>query len=307
MSSPEISKVGIVLVNYNGGRFLPDCLESLARCDYPERLVVLVDNASTDGSADLAAAEYPSVLLVRQADNGGFAQASNVGIRACLASGCEYVLLLNNDTTVAPDFLTKLMAQAAPDRLLAPKIYFADAPERINNHFGTYDLWRGVHRDWYRGKMDTPDSLRVQPGGMANGCALLVPKGIIERAGLLDEDFFMYAEDVDYILRAKAAGAEVWLVPTSVIYHKESSSSGGSGSPLVVYYTTRNRLFLMARHQKAWPARAFFLAYFTLTRLPVLLNYLRLGKLAQVRALRHGIADHRRGRMGQSAPSRYRP
>ncbi len=297
-------KVGIVLVNYNGAKFLPDCLDSLARIDYPEVLVALVDNASTDGSADWAAAHFPDVLLVRQAENGGFAQASNVGIRACLAQNCEYVLLLNNDTTVAPDFLTQLMAQAAPNRLLAPKIYFADAPEIINNHFGTYDLWRGIHRDWYRGKPDTTDSLRVQPGGMANGCALLIAKGMIERTGLLDEDFFMYAEDVDYILRALKAGAEVWLVPQAVIYHRESASSGGSGSPLVVYYTTRNRLYLMARHQRAWAARVFFLAYFAATRLPVLLNYARQGKSAQIRALLDGIFDYRHGHMGRAAAAR---
>lgn len=296
-----MSKVGIVLVNYNGAKFLPDCLESLARCDYSDRLVVLVDNASTDGSADWTAAHFPAVLLVRQTHNGGFAQATNVGIQACLAHGCEFVLLLNNDTTVAPDFLTQLMKQAAPNRLLAPKIYFAEAPEIINNHFGTYDLWRGIHRDWYRGKPDTPDSLRAQRGGMANGCALLVPKGIIERVGLLDEIFFMYAEDIDYILRAKESGAEVWLVPESVIYHKESASSGGSGSPLVVYYTTRNRLFLMGRHQKSWLARAFFLVYFALTRLPVLLRYLRQGKHAQIQALLNGIFDYRHGRMGRAA------
>ena len=297
-------RVGIVLVNYNGAKFLPDCLDSLARIDYSEVLTVLVDNASTDGSADWAAAHFPEVRLVRQAENGGFAQASNVGIRACLAQGCAFVLLLNNDTTVAPDFLTQLMAQAAPNRLLAPKIYFADAPESINNHFGTYDLWQGIHRDWYRGRIDTPDSLRVQQGGMANGCALLVPKGIIERVGLLDEAFFMYAEDVDYILRATKAGAEVWLIPQSVIYHRESSSSGGSGSPLVVYYTTRNRLFLMARHQKSWPARAFFLAYFAATRLPVLLSYRRQGKHAQIRALLDGIFDYRHGLMGRAAAAR---
>lgn len=300
-----MSKVGIVLVNYNGGRFLPDCLESLAQSDYADMLVVLVDNASTDGSADWAEAHFPSVVLVRQANNGGFAQATNVGIGVCLAQGCEFVLLLNNDTTVAPDFLTQLMTQAAPNRLLAPKIYFADTPEIINNHFGTYDLWRGIHRDWYRGKPDTADSLRVQPGGMANGCALLVPKGIIERAGLLDENFFMYAEDVDYILRAMQVGAEMWLVPQAVIYHRESASSGGSGSPLVTYYTTRNRLYLMAHHQKKWFARAFFLVYFSLTRLPVLLNYARQGKHAQIRALLHGIADYRRGCMGRAAASRY--
>jgi len=298
-------RVGIVLVNYNGGRFLPDCLGSLARSDYPDVLVVLVDNASSDGSADWVAAHHPEVLLLRQADNGGFAQASNAGIRACLAHGCGYVLLLNNDTTVAPDFLTQLMGHAGESRLLAPKIYFADAPGVINNHFGTFDLWRGVHRDWYHGRHDTPASLRAQRGGMANGCALLVPKGIIERAGLLDEIFFMYTEDVDFILRAVQAGAEVWLAPQAVIHHRESASSGGGGSPLVVYYTTRNRLFLMARHQKNLLIRLFFLFYFFLTRVPVLLNYLRRGRRAQARALVSGIADYGRGRMGRAAPSRY--
>ncbi len=301
----EQPRVGIVLVNYNGGRFLPDCLDSLARIDYPDALVVLVDNGSSDGSADRAADRHPDVVLVRQADNGGFAQASNVGIAVCLARGCEYVLLLNNDTVAAPDFLSRLMEYAAPDRLVAPKIYYADAPLVVNNHFGAFDLWRGVHRDWYWGRPDTPASLRAQRGGMANGCALLIPRGIIGRAGLLDETFFMYTEDVDFILRAVEAGAEVWLAPASIIHHRESASSGGGGSSLVVYYTTRNRLFLMARHQKNLGIRLFFLAYFFLTRVPVLLRYLAGGRRAQARALVSGVADYGRGRMGRAAPSRY--
>lgn len=293
-------RVGVVLVNYNGGRFLPDCLTSLAASDYPDMRVVLVDNASTDGSPDWTAAHFSAVTLLRLDENMGFTGGCNAGIGWCLGNGCDCVLLLNNDTVVEPDFLFRLMAHAEPDRLLAPKIYFYDDRTRINNHLGDFDYWRGIHRDWFYGKSDSEASRRVQDVSMANGCALLIPRGVIDKIGYLDETFFMYAEDVDFITRAVRAGVRVTFVPDSVLYHRESASSGGAGSPLTVYYTTRNRLYLMFKHQPNRLILAYFLVYFSVTRLAVAARYLARGQRAQLGALLGGIADYRRGRMGRS-------
>ena len=298
--STDSERVGVVLVNYNGGKFLPECLETLYAGGYPQMQVVLVDNGSTDGSLDWVRQHFPQVAVLALGSNQGFPGGCNAGIAWCRNNNCDYVLLLNNDTAAAPDFLPTLMAHAGPDRLLAPKIYFYDARTLINNHLGTYDFKRGIHRDWFYGKPDTKESRRVQDVSMANGCALLVPIGVFEKIGLLDETFFMYAEDIDFIARAVSAGFRVTFVPDAVVYHRESASSGGHGSPLTVYYTTRNRLYLMHKHQKDRRILLFFLVYFTATRLVVAARYLVQGRRPQIKALWAGITDYCRGRMGRA-------
>lgn len=300
-----MGRVGVVLVNYNGGKFLPECLRTLYAGDYADMQVVLVDNGSTDGSSEWVQQHLPQVAVLAHSTNQGFTGGCNTGIAWCLENKCDYVLLLNNDTAVAPDFLSRLMQYAGPDRLLAPKIYFYDDRTLINNHLGTYDFRRGIHRDWFYGQTDSEASRRVQEVSMANGCALLFPIGAVAKIGLFDDVFFLYAEDIDYIARAVSAGFKIFFVPKAVVYHRESASSGGYGSPLTVYYTTRNRLYLMRKHQKNRLIFSFFLVYFSVTRLLVAARYLARGQKTQLRALVFGIADFCRGRMGQASPDRY--
>ncbi len=299
-------RVGVVLVNFNGGRFLPECLETLCAGDYIDSRIVLVDNGSTDGSPDWVRQNFPQVRLLALGENRGFTGGCNAGIAWCRENRCDYVLLLNNDTAVAPDFLSRLMEHAGPDRLLAPKIYFYDHRDLINNHLGAFDFRRGIHRDWFYGKPDSESSRRVQDVSMANGCALLFPMAAADKIGIFDESFFLYAEDIDFILRAVSAGFRVVFVPDAVAYHRESASSGGHGSPLTVYYTTRNRLRLMFKHQKSRRILAVFLVYFSLTRLLIAVRYLARGQFAQLRAMAAGIADFCRGRLGYAPPERYR-
>ena len=297
--------VGIVLVNYNGMRFMPDCLESLSRIDYPHARVVIVDNASTDGSADWAAAHFPNFALVRHADNLGITGGNNAGIEWCLGNGCDWVLLLNNDTIVEPDFLSRLMAHAEPDCLLVPKIYFHDDRALLNNHLGTFDYRRGIHRDWFYGQPDSPASREVRMATMANTCAMLIPQEVSARVGPMDDAYFIYCDDTDFITRAVRSGCRIKFVPDAILYHRESSSSGGTESPLTVYYATRNRLYFMGKHQKNRIVLGVFWAYFVLTRIVVAASYLQKRRRVQLRALRNAIADFCRGRMGQAPPERY--
>lgn len=299
-------RVGIVLVNYNGGKFMPDCLASLANLDYSDAYIVVVDNASTDGSADEAEALYPNIAVVRHTANLGITGGNNAGMDWCRANKCEYILLLNNDTVVKPDFLSNLLAQAEPDCLLVPKIYFHDNKTLINNHFGTFDYWRGIHRDWFYGRSDTPASRRIQSTAtMANTCALLIPQQVAGRVGPMDDIYFIYSDDTDFITRAVRSGSRIKFVPNAVLYHRESSSSGGTNSPLAVYYTTRNRLYFMRKHQKNPVVLGFFWVYFTLTRLAVAANYLRRGQRLQLRALWNGVSDFLQGEMGCAPSSRF--
>lgn len=301
------STVGIVLVNYNGMKFMPECLESLARLDYPQAQIVIVDNASTDGSADWAAAHFPDLALVRHAENLGITGGNNAGIAWCREQGCDWVLLLNNDTIVEPGFLRCLMDHAEPDCLLVPKIYFYDNKALINNHLGAFDYWRGIHQDWFYGKPDSPASREVRMATMANTCALLIPQEVLTRVGQMDDAYFIYSDDTDFITRAVRGGCRVKFVPEAILYHRESSSSGGTDSPLSVYYTTRNRLYFMRKHQKNRAILGFFWAYFGLTRIVVAARYLVRGQHTQLRALRNAIADFSAGKMGRVPPARFLP
>lgn len=300
-------RVGIVLVNYNGGKFMPDCLASLAKLDYTDTRIVVVDNASADGSASEAEILYPNITVIRHADNLGITGGNNAGMAWCRANGCEYMLLLNNDTVVQPDFLSNLLAQTEPNCLLVPKIYFYDNQTLINNHFGGFDYWRGVHTDWFYGKPDSPASGEVQMGTMANTCALLLPQEAVEQIGTMDDAYFIYYDDTDFLTRAVRAGLRIKFVPDSVICHRESSSSGGTDSPLSIYYTTRNRLYFMRKHQKNPAALLFFWGYFLLTRVVVGVRCLRRRQYAQIRALRNGVADFLWGKTGRAPTNRFQP
>ena len=161
--------VGIVLVNYNGMRFVPECLELLAAIDYLNARIVLVDNASTDGSPEWIATHHPQVALIRLPNNRGVTGGNNAGIDWCLVRDCDYVLLLNNDTVVEPDFLTRLLAVAMPRTLVTPKILFYDDRKILNNHFGVFDFWRGRNTEWLYGLA----ALRQRPG--ANRAAWPAP------------------------------------------------------------------------------------------------------------------------------------
>jgi GT2 family glycosyltransferase len=293
--------VGIVLVNYNGMRFTPECLQSLAAIDYPNVRTVLVDNASTDGSPEWIAEHRPEVTLIRLPSNRGVTGGNNAGIAWCLSRDCDYVLLLNNDTVVEPDFLTWLVAAAEPRALVAPKILFCDARETLNNHFGVFDFWRGRNTDWlYNHPAKAADKPRI--GRMSSTCALLISRDVLLQVGRMDDAYFLYYDDTDFIARAVARGAIVKFAPEAVICHRESSSAGHREvSPLAMYYNTRNRLYFMFKHQKNPFALLFFVAYFCAGRVPLILHYAATRRLGLARALLNGVMDFLRGRMGAAA------
>lgn len=304
-NQPATDRVGIVLVNYNGQKFMPDCLESLAKIDYALAQVIVVDNASTDGSADWTQTHYPSVTLIRHTHNQGITGGNNAGIEWCKKNNCDYVLLLNNDTVVEPDFLNQLLLQMEPDCLLVPKIYFYDNKSLINNHVGGFDYWRGRHLDWFYEKTDSAQSRKIHFAQMASTCALLIPISTFGAIGIMDEAYFMYSDDTDFLTRAVRSGIRIKFVPDAVLYHRESSSSGGPNSPLSIYYTNRNRLYFMFKHQHNMLALAFFFIYFGVTRVLTALRYLMNGEAIQLVALKNAISDFQRHKMGYASPKRF--
>jgi GT2 family glycosyltransferase len=285
-----------VVLNWNGGDDTPAALESLAGVE-----TICVDNGSTDGSDSEVERRFPQVELVRTGRNLGYAGGHNVGIRRALERGADWVLLLNNDA-VAEGGLAAALERAAllrPDAgLLACKVLLEDG-QTIQYAGAMFRAWLGYSgRETGYGKPDTWHELRDVD--RADGAAMAVSREAVEAAGLLDESFFAYVEDVEWSLRIRRAGFAVVFVPDARVRHKGSASSGGRASTANLYYDTRNTIVTCERHRP----------------LPRGLRGLRRGvivaaHLAQtlghpsraraVRAVLAGWRDGRAGRLGQSS------
>lgn len=290
--------VAVLTVNYNGGGHIAEFLASLAGLTYTNWALVVVDNASSDGSAGEIARLFPEAHLIRNVENLGITGGHNAGIRHCLEQGFDYVLFLNNDTVVETDLLDRLVEAADGRTMVAPKTYLYGRRPLLDDTVGDFDWWRGVWRGWLYAKPEPSDFARRQPN-MASLCCLLVPAAVFRDAGLMDERFFMYYDDFDFVQRAKAAGYRLRLEASAVIHHRKSASSGGVDSPFKAYYATRNRLYLMRKHVPAWRF-GLFLAYFLCTRSAHLLTLAVRGRWGEWRATVRGIADFFRGRLGRT-------
>jgi len=277
---PE-QKCVVAILNYNGKDLLGECLDSLAVQTFSDFETLVIDNGSTDGSKELLATSYPWVKLLALGKNLGFSPAYNIGIRDALERGFEFIVLLNNDTWVAQDFLAELLqAIEGDDRIgaVCPKIYFASQPETIWYAGGDFSLWtcRPRHRGWKeldRGQFDTPKQI-----SLATGCAMLVRCSVLQDVGLLDEQFWAYLEDVEWSVRFLKGGYKLAFAPKARLWHCDGATAVkylGSGSQAVrQFLSTRNMVFLARKHVRWWqmPTYAFGfminqVAFYTVLRL----------------------------------------
>lgn len=284
--------IGVVVVTYNGLSRTLECIEALRAVGYPERKIVVVDNASSDGTPAALAREFPEVPLLPQEENLGFTGGSNVGIRWALEHGCDAVLLLNSDARLHPMSLDVMAARLAPASIVAPEIRSSEGSQRVLDDISFFD--------WRRGIASALPPARPAPAGLPNriasGCCLLVEREVFDRIGLLDEKFFLYFEDVDFIVRAQAAGCVLIREPNAVVYHPEEAASERP-SALKIYYNTRNRLYLMHKYARATPR---FMAHFLATRAVYAVRYILGGQRASLLAMLRGVRDFRAGRLGRA-------
>jgi GT2 family glycosyltransferase len=297
-------KLGIVVLNWNGKDVTPRCLDSIFRSSCPAAHIVVVDNASTDGSVDLIRSGYPHVAVIVNDSNLGFAEGNNVGIRYLLDRAVDLILLLNNDAVLDSEALCALQraAQAHSAAAYGATIYELSEPGAI----------------WYAGGRISPLTLDARheattPGvrGMAwptefiTGCCLMFRADALRTVGLLDRDFFAYYEDLDWCLRATRAGQRLLYVPEAMVRHDVSHSfrragtSGGLATPLpwaqsrplVLYLAYRNRLLLARKHARG----ALHLAFLVTRRLVRAALHagmlLLVGRHRQARAVVHGTRD----------------
>lgn len=293
--------IGIVTVNYNSAAFVGEFIDSLSRVDYPNTRLIVVDAGSHDGSADEIARRCPEAHMTRCGENVGVARGNNLGVQICREQGLDYALFVNNDTTHEPDFL-RVLVEAADDRtMVVPRILYADDRRLISTHAGDFDWTLGLFRHTYHGKPDGPASQHRRELQTASFCCLLMPLTAFAEAGPLDERFFMYYEETDFLRRALERGYRLRYIPEAVIYHRESASSGGGWmTPFKQYYATRNRLYLVRKHARSRWRHALFTLYFWATRIPHLARYVVLGKRAMLKALLLGMLHYYQGRMGRT-------
>lgn len=249
----------IIVLNYKRKDDTLDCLGSVLKMDYPAFRVVMVDNASGDGSAQAVKAAFPEVHVIETARNLMYAGGNNVGIQYALGKGARYVLLLNNDTVVDTKMLTTLVeaVRSRPNAGIAgPMIYYyppgGQGGETIWYGGGIVETWRGLVAHRAIRKKDTGEFNAVEDTGYVTGCGMLVSRACLHRIGLLDTSYNMYAEDTDLCLRAKRAGFAVIFVPGAVMWHKVSMSMGGEFSLAKLRLKAAANLRLFARYARPW-------------------------------------------------------
>ena len=290
-----------VVLNWNGRDDTLACLRSLERVDWPCHDAIVVDNGSVDGSLGAIEAEHPGARTIATGANLGFAEGNNVGLRAALAAGADYVLLLNNDTVVAPDMVRCLVAEAEarPDAAaLCPLIYYLDPPDRIWYAGARFDARRGHNgRHTGYGERDTGQYDRVREIGRATGAAMLVRRAAIEQVGLLDGDLFLQVEDVEWSLRMRRAGWRIFFAPAGKVWHRVSVTTGGEHAPATAYYEMRNTLAVCDRYA---PARGIRAARRRVAILGVHVLHARRARrpAENFRAVIEGWRDYRDGRLG---------
>ncbi len=301
MAVSEAPSVGIVTVNYDSAAFIGEFLDSLSHVDYPNARLVVIDAASRDGSPDEIVRRWPGAHVIRCQENVGMARGNNLGAEFCRMHGFDYVLFLNNDTTHEPDFLRTLVDAADQRTMTVPRILYAADRRLISTHAGDFDWNLGLFRHTYHGKPDGPATRRPRRLQTASFCCLLAPTHVFDEVGPLDERFFMYYEETDFLRRALERGYRLLYVPEAVVYHRESASSGGGWmTPFKHYYATRNRLYLVRKHARSKLGYGLFTLYFWATRIPYAVRYVVSGRRAMLKAMLLGMLHYYQGRMGRT-------
>ncbi len=294
--------VAIILVNWNGSKLTVDCIESLRLLEYDNFETIVVDNASE--SEDLATLRTrQDITLIENQRNLGFTGGNNVGIDYALEKDFQYILLLNNDTTVSPDFLRLMLEPFADENVGAvqPKIYLMEDKARIWSAGGELNPWIGFPRTIGSRRLDSEEFSQAKDLDWITGCCFLIPTDLVRTIGPLDDIYFAIFEDLDWSLRIRKEGKVLRYQPKAHVYHVGSASTTakkkgkeGRVSPTRHYLNVRNHLF-MIRKNIAFP-HIIGAAAVQVIKLTIYLTYFALrGRWTKfkktLKGVRHGLGE----------------
>lgn len=289
--------MGVVILNWNGWKDTRECLASLQRLDSPPSLVIVVDNGSRGNDVACIRASFPSCTTIEAGANLGFAGGCNLGIQNALERGATHILMINNDVEVdSPNLLEAMISVAAEDvAAVGCLVVYRDDPTRVWYANGTVDLSRAKTRHVGFGQ---PRSRfhGVVAADYITGCCMLISRAALDRVGLLDDSFFLFYEETDWCVRAKAVGFRLLVNQDVVVRHGVSRSMERAGN-VVEYYITRSRLIFARRWSgRWWPVAAASIMSFAAMRSGW---DLLKGKGRVALLPLRGVLDYVRGRRGE--------
>lgn len=283
----SVPNVCIVILNWNNYEDTSQCLESLEKCTYNSLDVLVVDNASTDGSFERLKQEFDWCSFIQNKQNQGFASGCNSGIEKALSMGCDYVLLLNNDTIVDDDFLEPLVETAESNIRVAAvggiiyhpdgeKIWFAGG--HIKRHFAKISVDTSIQSD------------KEYETEYIIGTMMLISSDFLRSQGYFNSDYFFGSEDQDLCVRAQDAGWKLMINPNSEIIHKINAKSG-SQNGFQLYHNTYNRLHF-SRDVLKNSEKAVFYPYFLVNRFLLICLLLSKGNFSAIQGIILALVDY---------------
>jgi len=283
--------ISIVILNWNGYKDTIECLQSFLVCDYDNFEIILVDNASTDGSVEhikkwIAGTSFKNIRIIENLDNYGFAKGNNIGIAVALENKAEYVLLLNNDTVVDKHFLENIVRFFNDNKsyfVATPQIRYFDKPEIIWNCGGKLSDF-GTRKYFYedRSYKELPQN-KFFDVSFITGCALIVRSEVYEKIGMLTEDFFFGEEDFEFSLRLKKNKISAACILDSVVYHKVNSSISKTSDIVIgkIFINYLSRFVNLKNYMSLWKWQLWrylyiiYIIYLLRTRHKIQLNPLK--------------------------------
>ncbi|MEN8154321.1 MAG: glycosyltransferase family 2 protein [Acidobacteriota bacterium] len=305
--------VCIVVLNYNGWEDTVECVNSLLKTKYTNYKIVIVDNDSEDDSIHKISGYFRNkslviqmvesyngverisrpgkIIMIRAGKNGGYGYGNNVGIRFAMANGADYVMILNNDTVVDPDFLNPLVNKCESDKnigIVSGKVLYYNRPEYIWFIGGRFSQWTGKIIHYNMNEKDT-NLIPSEKINFISGCMWFIPVEVIREVGYINEEYFMYMEDIDYCQRMLKGNYKLSVVKESRIWHK-AGDGDKSFSRFSVYWRSRNYIILLKRTEPCFFRRVLKVLLFNIFYSLRLIKYMKINRLPdQFRGMLNGI------------------
>ncbi len=271
-----MNKTAVIIPHYKNEKDTYECLESLYKNSSPiDYITILIAVETSSKFLSQIRSQFSKLITITLENNIGFSASINKGLKKALEKSCEYMILLNNDVLVGRNLVNRMVDFAKKESclgLVSPKIYFAPGCEFHNNRYkkeekGRVIWYAGGLFDWanvyasHRGvdEVDKGQYDNTEETDFATGCCMLIKKQVLDKIGFFDEKYFLYFEDIDYSVRAKKNGFEVYYYPGAFLWHKNASSSGRPGSSVHIYYQLRNRLYFGFKYASAKTKKALIL------------------------------------------------